>query len=302
MKKQLQDKEVEMAQEVMRLKELMRRAQEDRAASEHRIKLAGADVLAAKEGEAVEAQKEAEKRVKTLEEKLVSADLKRLRAEEELREAKNSIQGLRLEHEERLIQQQDAMRTEEEKRLELLDEKISSIQQARDLQQARADQQAFEIQELHRLENARLKQHDALIKRDADLRLKAEQLAEERQNEVEQLKIDHMHMKQRVAAAEATAERAEKQAAHRQSLQESAVQQAVEEGESQREALDNLLAKAEERNAALETEIRENEVEAASALMRQKDAEMRRLADAEDRILQKVKAELSKTRAMAQSS
>ena len=33
---------------------------------------------------------------------------KRLRAEEEFREAKNSIQGVRLEHEERLIQQQVA--------------------------------------------------------------------------------------------------------------------------------------------------------------------------------------------------
>ncbi|KAJ1488013.1 hypothetical protein T484DRAFT_1784681 [Baffinella frigidus] len=51
-KKLLQGEEVGVAQEVMRLKELMRRAQEDRAASEHRIKLAGADVLAAKEGEA----------------------------------------------------------------------------------------------------------------------------------------------------------------------------------------------------------------------------------------------------------
>jgi hypothetical protein len=51
LKQALQDKDVEMANEVLRLKELLRKAADDRAAGEHRLKLAGADALAAKEAE-----------------------------------------------------------------------------------------------------------------------------------------------------------------------------------------------------------------------------------------------------------
>ena len=51
LKQALQDKDIEMANEILRCKELLRKAADDRAAGEHRLKLAGADALAAKEAE-----------------------------------------------------------------------------------------------------------------------------------------------------------------------------------------------------------------------------------------------------------
>lgn len=50
------------------------------------------------------------------------------------------------------------MRKEEEARLSLLDERIVSIQQSRDLLQQRADQQSYEIAELRKLERQRVQE------------------------------------------------------------------------------------------------------------------------------------------------
>ena len=94
---------------------------------------------------------------------------RRLKVEEELRAALASIQDLKVEHEHHILTLSEQRRREEEARLGLLDDKIASIQQARELQQQRADQQVLEIQELRRLENARLKDHDAFLKREAQV-------------------------------------------------------------------------------------------------------------------------------------
>ncbi|MGB1603117.1 MAG: hypothetical protein ACPIOQ_60865, partial [Promethearchaeia archaeon] len=94
---------------------------------------------------------------------------RRLKVEEELRAALSSIQDLKVEHEQHILTLSEQRRREEEARLGLLDDKIASIQQARELQQQRADQQVLEIQELRRLENARLKDHDAFLKREAQV-------------------------------------------------------------------------------------------------------------------------------------
>jgi predicted nucleotidyltransferase len=70
------------------------------------------------------------------------------------------------------------MKKEEEARLSLLDERIVSIQQSRDLLQQRADQQSYEIAELRKLERQRVQEQDVFLKNEAQLRMAAEKEVE----------------------------------------------------------------------------------------------------------------------------
>jgi len=73
---------------------------------------------------------------------------------------------------------QEGMKKEEEARLSLLDERIVSIQQSRDLLQQRADQQSYEIAELRKLERQRVQEQDVFLKNEAQLRMAAEKEVE----------------------------------------------------------------------------------------------------------------------------
>jgi len=203
-----------------------------------------------------------------------------------------------VEHEQHILTITDQRRREEEGRLGLLDDKINSIQQARELQQQRADQQVLEIQELRRLENARLKDHDTFLKREAMLRMAAEKEVELKSNEVEALHLELLQTKHKLTAVEGSLARLEELHEHKSTSHEAAMQELLRDKEATVQTLEQRLHKAEARLATVEKEARRREADMA----RVREAEMRRLAAVEERIIDDVRKQLVQVRQDAAGS
>jgi hypothetical protein len=130
-------------------------------------------------------------------------------------------------------------------------------------------------------QHARLKDHDAFLKREAQLRLAAEKAAEEAHNQSETLNLELMQTKHRLAAAEASLSRLEDLHAHKSAAHESAMSEVLKDKAHAIETLERRLGQVEAKLAATESEVRRRD----AALARVRDDELRRLAAVEERIM-----------------
>jgi chromosome segregation ATPase len=137
-------------------------------------------------------------------------------------------------------------------------------------------------------QHARLKDHDAFLKREAQLRLAAEKAAEEAHNQSETLNLELMQTKHRLAAAEASLSRLEDLHAHKSAAHESAMSEVLKDKAHAIETLERRLGQVEAKLAATESEVRRRD----AALARVRDDELRRLAAVEERIMDGVRREL----------
>jgi hypothetical protein len=150
--KQLRDLEIKVIEEKNSLLANLREVQEQASQAEHGLRLAQQEALAVKEQQLISAAALHNKQVAALEVQFQNTQRAQHKAEAQLQAALASIQDLKVEHEQHISTLIEQRRREEEGRLGLLDDKINSIQHARELQQQRAEQQVLEIQELRRLE------------------------------------------------------------------------------------------------------------------------------------------------------
>jgi hypothetical protein len=157
--KQLRDLEIKSIEEKNSLLANLREVQEQASQAEHVLRLAQQEALAVKEQQLISSAALHNKQVAALEVQFQNTQRAQHKAEAQLQTALASIQDLKVEHEQHIATLIEQRRREEEGRLGLLDDKINSIQHARELQQQRAEQQVLEIQELRRLEANVLKSH-----------------------------------------------------------------------------------------------------------------------------------------------
>mmetsp|Transcript_24328 Transcript_24328/g.79424 ORF Transcript_24328/g.79424 Transcript_24328/m.79424 type:complete len:528 (-) Transcript_24328:1282-2865(-) len=265
-----------------------RKLMEQRSEAEHKMKLEHQDHLSHKESELIDMSAAHARQLKMLQDQLDKTNSEKVKLEIDMRKIKSELQDVLIRHEEEISQIKESCRREEDGRIAYLDEKISSIQQARELQQQRSDQLALELAELRKLENYRLKEHDNLLKQEVEHRLEVEKVAEARQTELEGLRIENMRLKHKLMAAEEGMQRSEEELRANTQQQERTIKELLETDGMRSRQLEEEIRSARNRISSLETELRKKEIDQSRA----REEEVVRMSRLQERILEKVREEL----------